>query len=159
MVSMRKGQVLCTFEKIDKLVEFAKGYGAKGLAYIAIGEDGTVKSSFAKFMKEEEMSALIAAMDGQNGDLLLFAADKTKLVWDVLVHFVWSLQNRWNFWIRMNTALYGLQNSRFWSGQRRSSVLLPCIIPLPCPWRRIWNISILRSGPCACKSIRYCTQW
>mgnify|MGYP000675905587 FL=1 len=79
-----KGQGAMPRKKIDKLVEFAKGYGAKGLAYIAIGEDGTVKSSFAKFMKEEEMAALITAMDGQTGDLLLFAADKTKLVWDVL---------------------------------------------------------------------------
>ena len=79
-----KGQGAMPRKKIDKLVEFAKGYGAKGLAYIAIGEDGTVKSSFAKFMKEEEMQNLIAAMKGENGDLLLFAADKTKLVWDVL---------------------------------------------------------------------------
>ena len=79
-----KGQGAMPRKKIDKLVEFAKGYGAKGLAYIAIGEDGTVKSSFAKFMKEEEMAALIYAMQGENGDLLLFAADKTKLVWDVL---------------------------------------------------------------------------
>ncbi len=79
-----KGQGTMPRKKIDKLVEFAKGYGAKGLAYIALGEDGAVKSSFAKFMKEEEMAALIKAMDGQNGDLLLFAADKTKLVWDVL---------------------------------------------------------------------------
>ena len=79
-----KGQGTMPRKKIDKLVEFAKGYGAKGLAYIAIGEDGTVKSSFAKFMKEEEMQALIQAMKGENGDLLLFAADKTKLVWDVL---------------------------------------------------------------------------
>lgn len=79
-----KGQGAMPRKKIDKLVEFAKGYGAKGLAYIAIGEDGTIKSSFAKFMKEEEMQALIQAMKGENGDLLLFAADKTKLVWDVL---------------------------------------------------------------------------
>lgn len=79
-----KGQGAMPRKKIDKLVEFAKGYGAKSLAYIAIGEDGTVKSSFAKFMKEEEMQALIQAMKGENGDLLLFAADKTKLVWDVL---------------------------------------------------------------------------
>lgn len=79
-----KGQGAMPRKKIDKLVEFAKGYGAKGLAYIAIGQDGTVKSSFAKFMKEEEMTALIQAMKGENGDLLLFAADKTKLVWDVL---------------------------------------------------------------------------
>ncbi len=79
-----KGQGSMPRKKIDKLVEFAKGYGAKGLAYIAIQEDGSVKSSFAKFMKEEEMKALIEAMQGEAGDLLLFAADKTKLVWDVL---------------------------------------------------------------------------
>lgn len=79
-----KGQGAMPRKKIDKLVDFAKDYGAKGLAYIAIQEDGTVKSSFAKFMKEEEMAALIQAMDGQNGDLLLFAADKNKVVWDVL---------------------------------------------------------------------------
>ncbi len=79
-----KGQGAMPRKKIDALVDFAKGYGAKGLAYIAIGEDGTIKSSFAKFMKEEEMTALITAMQGENGDLLLFAADKTKLVYDVL---------------------------------------------------------------------------
>ena len=79
-----KGQGGMPRKKIDKLVEFVKGYGAKGLAYVAIQEDGTVKSSFAKFMSEEQMQALIKAMDGQNGDLLLIAADKTKLVWDVL---------------------------------------------------------------------------
>ena len=71
-------------KKIDALVEFAKGYGAKGLAYIAIHEDGSLKSSFAKFMTEEQMQALISAMDGKPGDLLLFAADKNKVVWDVL---------------------------------------------------------------------------
>ena len=79
-----KGQGAMPRKKIDKLVDFAKDFGAKGLAYIAIQEDGTVKSSFAKFMKEEEMTALIQAMEGENGDLLLFAADKNKVVWDVL---------------------------------------------------------------------------
>ena len=71
-------------KKIDALVEYAKTYGAKGLAYIALQADGTVKSSFAKFMKPEEMDALVKAMDGKPGDLLLFAADKKKVVWDVL---------------------------------------------------------------------------
>lgn len=71
-------------KKIDALVEYAKGFGARGLAYVAISEDGTVKSSFAKFMKEEEMTALISAMDGKPGDLLLFAADRNKVVFDVL---------------------------------------------------------------------------
>ena len=79
-----EGQGHMPRKKIDALVEYAKGFGAKGLAYIAINEDGTFKSSFAKFMKEEEMVALIAAMVGKAGDLLLFAADKDKVVFDVL---------------------------------------------------------------------------
>lgn len=79
-----KGQGGMPRKKIDALVKFAKDYGAKGLAYIAIQEDGTVKSSFAKFMKDEEMTGLIQAMGGENGDLLLFAADKNKVVYDVL---------------------------------------------------------------------------
>ena len=79
-----EGQGHMPRKKIDALVEFAKGYGAKGLAYIAIQEDGSYKSSFAKFMTEDQMAALISAMDGKPGDLLLFAADKNKVVWDVL---------------------------------------------------------------------------
>ncbi len=79
-----KGQGAMPRKKIDKLTAFVKDYGAKGLAYIALQEDGTVKSTFAKFMTEEEMSALIAAVDGEPGDLLLFAADKNKIVWDSL---------------------------------------------------------------------------
>lgn len=71
-------------KKIDSLVEFAKGFGAKGLAYLAINADGTYKSSFAKFMTEEELKALVDAMEGKPGDLLLFAADKNKVVYDVL---------------------------------------------------------------------------
>ncbi len=79
-----KGQGSMPRKKIDKLVEFAKGYGAKGLAYMAINEDGTYKSSFAKFMTEGELQALAEKMQGEPGDLLLFAADKNKVVWDVL---------------------------------------------------------------------------
>ena len=79
-----QGQGHMPRKKIDALVEYAKGFGAKGLAYVAISEDGTFKSSFAKFMKEEEMTALISAMDGKPGDLLLFAADRNKVVFDVL---------------------------------------------------------------------------
>ena len=79
-----KGQATMPRKKIDALVEFAKGYGAKGLAYLAVEEDGNIKSSFVKFMTEEELKALVAAMGGEPGDLLLFAADKNKVVYDVL---------------------------------------------------------------------------
>ena len=78
-----KGQGSMPRKKIDKLVDFAKDFGAKGLAYVCINEDGSLKSSFAKFMTEEEMNGLVTAMAGEPGDLLLFAADKNKVVWDV----------------------------------------------------------------------------
>ena len=79
-----RGQGAMPRKKIDKLVSFAKDYGAKGLAYIAIHEDGSLKSSFSKFMTEEEMKALVETMEGEPGDLLLFAADKNKVVYSVL---------------------------------------------------------------------------
>ena len=79
-----EGQGAMPRKKIDKLVEHAKGCGAKGLAYLCINEDGTYKSSFAKFMTEDELHALVEKMNGKPGDLLLFAADKNKIVWNVL---------------------------------------------------------------------------
>jgi aspartyl-tRNA synthetase len=79
-----KGQGNMGRKQIDKLVEMAKGMGAGGLAYIQMKDDGTVKSSFAKFMTEEQEGALIRAMKGERGDLLIFAADRNKIVWNVL---------------------------------------------------------------------------
>ena len=103
-----EGQAAMPRKKIDKLVEFAKGYGAKGLAYLAVNEDGTYKSSFAKFMTEEELAVLVAAMNGKPGDLLLFAADNKHLVWSVLGALRLEMgkelglmdENQWNFlWV------------------------------------------------------------
>ena len=79
-----KGQCKMPRKKIDKLVEFAKGYGAKGLAWLCVNEDGSFKSSFAKFMEEQQLQALAEKMEAQPGDLLLFAADQNKIVWNVL---------------------------------------------------------------------------
>ena len=79
-----KGQAGMPRKKIDALVDKAKGFGAKGLAYLSVNEDGTYKSSFSKFMTEEEIDKLVQTMKGEKGDLLLFAADKTSLVWNVL---------------------------------------------------------------------------
>jgi aspartyl-tRNA synthetase len=75
-----QGQAGMPRKKIDALVDFAKDYGAKGLAYLAIEEGGSYKSSFAKFMTEEELTALIKALEGKPGDLLLFAADEDDVV-------------------------------------------------------------------------------
>lgn len=79
-----KGQAAMPRKKIDALTDFAKGYGAKGLAYLCVQEDGAYKSSFAKFMTTEQLDALVSAMSGEKGDLLLFAADKSAIVYSVL---------------------------------------------------------------------------
>lgn len=71
-------------KKMKRIEKTAKDYGAKGLAYIQLKSDGTVKCPFAKFMSEEALAALIQAMGGEKGDLLVFAADKFKTVCDVL---------------------------------------------------------------------------
>lgn len=103
-----KGQGAMPRKKIDKLVESAKGNGAKGLAYLCINEDGTYKSSFAKFMTEEELDNLVKEMKGEPGDLLLFAADRNKIVWNVLGALRLELaetlelidKDKWNFlWV------------------------------------------------------------
>lgn len=79
-----KGQGAMSRKKIDKLVDLSKDFGAKGLAYLSINEDGTYKSSFAKFMTDEELKDLVNAMEGQTGDLLLFVADKSEVSCEVL---------------------------------------------------------------------------
>lgn len=79
-----KGQGEMPRKKIDALVDMAKGSGAKGLAYLAVLPDGSYKSSFAKFMTEDELKSIVSAMEGEPGDLLLFAADRNKIVWNVL---------------------------------------------------------------------------
>lgn len=71
-------------KKIDALVDYAKDFGAKGLSYLSINEDGSYKSSFAKFMTDEELSNLVNAMEGKVGDLLFFAADDDETVFAVL---------------------------------------------------------------------------
>ncbi len=138
-----EGQAAMPRKKIDALVDFAKGYGAKGLAYLSVLEDGSYKSSFAKFMTEEELSALVGAMGGKPGDLLLFAADKTSLVWNVLGALRLELgkqldlipENTWKFvWITEFPLLE-------WQ----------CTIRLPCRWKRIWRFWTPIRGQCGQK--------
>ncbi len=136
-----EGQGAMPRKKIDKLVEFAKGYGAKGLAYICINEDGTYKSSFSKFMTEEEMAALVTAMNGKAGDLLLFAADKKSLVWNVLGAIRLEMgkelglmdENQWNFlWVTEFPLLeWSEEENRFMAMHH------PFTMPMEEDWERI----------------------
>ncbi len=80
-----KGQAHMPRKHIDAYTELVKGYGAKGLAYLCVNEDGTYKSSFAKFMTEEELSNLVSAMGAEPGDLLMLVSDTKKTtVWSAL---------------------------------------------------------------------------
>ena len=71
-------------KRMKKVEKTAKDYGAKGLAYIQLKSDGSIKCPFAKFMSEEDLDALVASMGGENGDLIVFAAASFKVVCDVL---------------------------------------------------------------------------
>lgn len=71
-------------KKMKNIEKTAKDYGAKGLAYIQLKSDGTMKCPFAKFLSEDALAALIDAVGAKQGDLVVFAADKFKVVCDVL---------------------------------------------------------------------------
>ena len=138
-----KGQGHMPRKKIDALVEFAKGYGAKGLAYIALEEDGNVKSSFAKFMSEEELKNIVVAMEGEPGDLLLFAEIKTPLFGLCSVLFAVKLLHNLDFLRKMILSFCGLLNFHYLSGLMRKIALRRCIIHSLCQWKKIGNILIL----------------
>jgi aspartyl-tRNA synthetase len=72
-----------TRKQIDELTEMAKAKGARGLATIALAEDG-IKSPISKFLSEAEMHALVDRLQAQTGDLLLLVADRPKVVADTL---------------------------------------------------------------------------
>jgi aspartyl-tRNA synthetase len=73
-----------TRNQIDELTEYVKQYGAKGLAYLAIGSDGEQRSTFSKFFSPEKIREIIDRMEAKPGDLLLFVADKPAIVFEAL---------------------------------------------------------------------------
>ena len=82
-INVKGGADKFSRKEIDALAEFIKSYKAKGLAWLNVGETEH-RSSFAKFLKPEEVDALIKSMGGEVGDLLLFVADKNSVVFDSL---------------------------------------------------------------------------
>ena len=80
--------------QINELTEFVQHYGAKGLAYIALPEDGEEQSTFLKFISRETKNALYERMDAEEGDLLLFVADQPPVVFDCLGRLREELRDR-----------------------------------------------------------------
>jgi aspartyl-tRNA synthetase len=83
-------------KQIDSLIEYAKTYKAKGLAWIQIQENGEIKSTISKFFSEDKLGQIIKALNGQNGDLLLFCADQNNIVFDVLGNLRCEIAKRQN---------------------------------------------------------------
>lgn len=77
-INVKNGAATYTRKEIDKLVEHAKGIGAKGLAYIRWADEPNC--SFKKFLGEGDLEKICAAVDAKEGDLVLICADKTKTV-------------------------------------------------------------------------------
>jgi len=71
-------------KQIDELTAFVQDLGAKGLAYIALTSEGETRSSFAKFLSDERVQAILERMEAEDGDLLLFVADKPAVVFETL---------------------------------------------------------------------------
>ena len=71
-------------KQIDAMVELVKQYQAKGLAWIVIQEDGTLKTTIAKFFSQEQLDAIVAHFEGKPGDLIFLCADKNQIVFDAL---------------------------------------------------------------------------
>lgn len=134
-----EGQGHMPRKKIDALVEYAKGFGAKGLAYIAINEDGTYKSSFAKFMKDEEMAALVAAMDGKPGDLLLFAADRDKVVFDVLGNLRLELARQLDLLKKDDFKFLWVTEFPLLEYSEEEGRFVAMHHPLPCLWMKTFS--------------------
>lgn len=132
-----KGQAEMPRKKIDALVDFAKGYGARGLAYLCVLPDGSYKSSFAKFMTEDQLKALVEAMSGEPGDLLLFAADKNTVVWNVLGGLRLELAKQMNLIDNSKFNFLWITEFPLLSGARKKTVTWQCTILLPCRWKRI----------------------
>ncbi len=82
-INAKNAASVYTRKEIDKLTEEAKGIGAKGLAFIRWVED-IPSCSFAKFMSEDEMSAILSRVSAEKGDVVLIVADKKKTVLSVL---------------------------------------------------------------------------
>ncbi len=79
-----KGCAKFSRKEIDALVEVVKTYKAKGMAWISISSENEIKSSFAKFMSEDEMKAILDRVQAEAGDLICFVADKNNVVFDAL---------------------------------------------------------------------------
>ncbi|MDD6021425.1 MAG: aspartate--tRNA ligase [Oscillospiraceae bacterium] len=84
-ITAKNAVSVLTRKEIDKLVDTAKGIGGKGIAWIRLNEDGSISSSFAKFMSEDEMKAILERGDAKPGDVVLVVADaKNSIVFTVL---------------------------------------------------------------------------
>lgn len=82
-------------KEIDSLADVTKTYGAKGMAWIAV-EEGNLRSSFTKFLTEDEIQGILKKVQAEPGDLICFVADRNNIVFDALGHLRLEIARRLN---------------------------------------------------------------
>ena len=90
-----KGQAGLSRRELDELTEFAKGYGAQGLAWIKVTENG-FESPITKFFSQGQLNSISLRLAAEVGDLMIFVADKSKVVNDTLAQLRLLIGNRLN---------------------------------------------------------------
>lgn len=97
-------------KEIDALGEYVKTIGGKGLAYIVVNEDGSIKSPIAKFLSEEQMAGITERMSGKPGDIILIVADKTDTVYTVLGNLRCHLAKKFNLYDENSYSMLWVTN-------------------------------------------------
>lgn len=121
--------------QIDKLADVASAFGARGLAYIAFREDGSVTSPIVKFFSDEEMAALRAEMDVEPGDLVMFAVEDRLAADEILGGMRSHIADALGL-VREGTTSCGWWTSRSSTGTRIAVPMRPSTSPSPSRWRR-----------------------
>lgn len=151
-INVKGGATKYSRKDIDALTEFVSRYGAKGLAWLKAEED-ELKGPIAKFVTEEEQSAIKAILSVENGDLLLFVADKKNVVADALGALRSKLgkdlglidESKFNFlWITDWPLLeYGEEEGRYYAAHH----------PFTMPFRE--DIELLDENPAVVRAQAY----
>ena len=143
-----EGQGAMPRKKIDALVDFAKGYGAKGLAYLCVNADGSLQIFLCQIYEARKswMPLVTAHWTASRATCCCLQLIRTRsctLCWALCV---WSWQNSWDCCTRTNSSSCGSPSSRCWSGLTKRTVSWQCTIRLPCPWKKICRQDRHRSG-------------
>jgi len=133
-----------TRKEIDEMTEIAKIYGAKGLAYIQMAEEGP-KSPFLKFMKEDELKAIYAKTGAKTGDIIFFGADVFLTVCEALGHVRLACADKFNLRDKDKFAFVWIYEFPLFEWNKESQSLSSAHHPFTSPMNE--DFALLDSAP------------